>query len=274
MDWWINYRLAQQRLDGEILDRTFRHARGIARRRATTKHTTGNLSPRLPNVKGSIIVIVATDGSTPVAILVEGDCTESSVDCVSKYLVPRCVGGANDGQNCTSDAGCPKRCLAGTNNGNPCTTDANCPAGSCQGACDKGLLGDTATYLPASSWGAVQVRAGEFRPDSLYHVFSVCNLGGTPTVSAAAHTRTPKWGNCNGDNNVDFGDISAVVNAFKNTYSPVETYQSTNLLGSGATACGDPQAGCSGQGCIEFGDVAAAVDAFRGNGFTCPAICP
>jgi hypothetical protein len=58
MDWWINYRLAQQRLDGEILDRTFRHARGIARRRATTKHTTGNLSPRLPNVRGSIIVIV------------------------------------------------------------------------------------------------------------------------------------------------------------------------------------------------------------------------
>jgi hypothetical protein len=73
---------------------------------------------------------------------------------------------------------------------------------------------------------------------------------------------------------VDFGDIAAVVNAFRNLYSPVETYQSTNVMGSGADACGDVQLGCVGQECINFGDVSATVDAFRGGVFPCPAICP
>jgi hypothetical protein len=218
----------------------------------------------------------AAQGSTPVAVLVEGDCNETPVSCVSKYLAPHCVGGPNDGLSCLSDADCPKQCLAGPNNGITCTTNANCPAGSCRGVCDKGFMGDTPTYLPASSWGTVHVHGAQLRPGNLYHVYSVCNFGGPPTVSAATQTRTAVWGDTNNDplHMVDFGDIAAVVNAFRDRYSPVETYQSTNVMGSGADACGDVQMGCVGQECINFGDVAATVDAFRGGAFPCAAICP
>jgi hypothetical protein len=58
MDWWINRQLTQQRPDSEILDRTFRRARGMARRHATERRTTRNLPPRLPNVRGAIWVRV------------------------------------------------------------------------------------------------------------------------------------------------------------------------------------------------------------------------
>ena len=93
-------------------------------------------------------------------------------------------------------------------------------------------------------------------------------------MSAAVRIRTPKWGDCNFDNVVDFADISALVNAFRGLYNQIETYQSTNILGVGQTVCGDPQQGCFGQECINFGDVSAAVDAFRGAQFPCPGICP
>ncbi len=95
-------------------------------------------------------------------------------------------------------------------------------------------------------------------------------------MSAASRTRTAKFGDTNNDpaHMVDFADISAVVNAFRNVYSPLETYQSTNIMGNGANACGDVQLGCVGQECISFGDVAGAVDAFRGVQYPCPAICP
>jgi hypothetical protein len=89
----------------------------------------------------------------------------------------------------------------------------------------------------------------------LYHVYALCDFGGAPVVSAAARARTAKWGDTNNDpvHAVDFGDISAVVNAFRNFYSPLETYQSVNILGSGVNVCGDPQLGCVGQECINFG---------------------
>jgi hypothetical protein len=57
MDWWINYRLSQQRLDSEILDRTFRQARGM-RRRARDRRVKSYLQPLLPNVRGAIWVAV------------------------------------------------------------------------------------------------------------------------------------------------------------------------------------------------------------------------
>ncbi len=213
-------------------------------------------------------------GATPVAVLLEGDCADSNVACVSKYLSPRCVGGSNDGANCLVDAECGKLCVGGLNNGSPCTTDANCVAGTCRGTCEKGVVGNSAAFMTASSWGTVQAHAGEFRPNGNYLVYSICNFGGTPVVSAPTAVKTPRWGDCNGDNLVDFGDISALVNAFKNVYSAVETYQSTNVLGSGANVCGDVQLGCFGQECISFGDVAAIVDAFKGASFPCPATCP
>jgi hypothetical protein len=128
--------------------------------------------------------------------------------------------------------------------------------------------------MPASNWGTVQAHSGDFRPDSFYDVHTVCNFGGTPTVAAAVRVRTPRWGDCNFDNAVDFGDVSALVNAFRGLYNPIETYQSTNILGSSTSVCGDPQQGCHAQECINFADVSSVVDAFRGAQFPCPAICP
>jgi hypothetical protein len=54
MDSWINYRLSQQRPDNEILDRTFRRARGMVRRRATERRTDRNFPPRWPARSGVI----------------------------------------------------------------------------------------------------------------------------------------------------------------------------------------------------------------------------
>lgn len=213
-------------------------------------------------------------GSTPIAIQVKGDCEDNVVYCVSKYLSPRCIGGPNDGLACFGDADCPKTCLAGPNNGLTCTTDANCPGGSCRGTCDKGAVGESPHYMSASLWGTVHAHTGDIRPNRDYFVSAVCDFGGTPTVSAPVRVRTPRWGDCNFDNNVDFADISALVNAFRGLYNQIETYQSTNILGSGATVCGDTQASCFGQECINFTDVAAGVDAFRGTQFPCPVICP
>lgn len=234
----------------------------------------GCLAPAVAPTGGRYLRVTpnVAQGTTPIAILVEGDCNDSTIDCVSKYLNPICVGGSNNGLACTSDASCPKLCAAGPNNGNPCTTDANCPAGSCRGTCDRGFVGNSPVYLPANSWGVVQVHAAEFKPSGLYDVYSVCNFGGPPTISAATQARTYRWGDANGDNIVDFADISAVVDAFRNVYIS-GTYQSTNIIASG-TVCSDPQGNCVGQECINFGDVSGAVDAFRGVAFPCPATCP
>jgi len=57
IDWWINHRLAEQRPDSEVLERTFRRAHGM-RKRIGRKDIKRTLAPRLPNVEGAIWVVV------------------------------------------------------------------------------------------------------------------------------------------------------------------------------------------------------------------------
>ena len=212
-------------------------------------------------------------GMTPVAILIEGDCGDASIGCVSKYVQPRCVGGGNNGQLCLSDAECPKTCKGGTANGTACSSDVTCTGGGvCVGSCDKGLIGTAPAYMSASAWGMINVHANEFRPKSKYHVYSVCDFAGNLTISAATRETMYRWGDTDGDGDSDFADISGTVNAFRNNYSPIQTYQSTNV--AAGTGCGDPQAGCIGQECLNFIDISMTVDAFKGLAYPCPANCP
>ncbi|MFH1108688.1 MAG: hypothetical protein V1790_05770, partial [Planctomycetota bacterium] len=69
-----------------------------------------------------LAVTPADQGSTPVALVVAGDCGDPSGACVYRYVQSKCNGGANNGLDCLTDADCPKRCAGGLNPGSPCTT--------------------------------------------------------------------------------------------------------------------------------------------------------
>ncbi len=242
-----------------------------------TTDTCGGCFPPVVVASGSRYLKVtpaAAQGATPLAILVEGECSDASVSCMSRYVEPRCAGGANSGGLCTSNANCPKTCKGGLANGTSCTTDATCTGGGvCVGSCDMGVLGgQTPVYLPAASWGTIDVHATDLRPGTKYHVYSVCDISGTPVVSASARMKSYRWGDTDGDGDSDFADIAGIVSAFKNIYSPVYTYQSTNV--GAVNGCGDPQANCLGQDCINFVDISFAVDAFKGIGYPCASSCP
>jgi hypothetical protein len=47
-----------------------------------------------------------------------------------------CEGGANDGDACTDNEGCPRTCAGGANDGDACTVAADCPGGACEGECN------------------------------------------------------------------------------------------------------------------------------------------
>jgi hypothetical protein len=234
----------------------------------------GCLEPSVTAVGSRYIrVTPATQDDVPVAILVEGDCSNSAVACISKYVEPRCAGGLNNGALCSSDADCARSCRGGMANGQGCVTDGDCTGGGvCLGTCDNGFLGDTPAYLTAAQWGMVHLHAEPIRPSTTYFVHTVCDFPSGATRSAGAIVTTYLWGDTDADGDSDFADISGVVNAFRNNYSPIQTYQSTNV--AAGTGCGDPQVGCIGQECLNFIDISMTVDAFRGIAYPCPVPCP
>ncbi|MDO8631913.1 MAG: hypothetical protein Q7R41_15615 [Phycisphaerales bacterium] len=189
-------------------------------------------------------------GTTPVAILIEGDCGVASIGCVSGYVQPRCAGGANNGQLCLSDADCPN------------------------GSCDKGFLGSSPVFMTAAQWGTVFVHASGIIPKMKYAVFAECDFGGPPVFSAPSNVQTYRPGDSDNDGDADFNDIAGIVRGYQNRYSPIYTYQSTNIAASPAlSGCGDPQAGCIGQTCINFIDISFDVENYKGNGYPCPVPC-
>jgi hypothetical protein len=125
--------------------------------------------------------------------------------------------------------------------------------------------------MTPSQWGTVFVHDSGIIPKVKYEVFAGCNFGGPLVFSAPSNVQTYLWGDTDGDGDSDFADISGTVNAFKNNYSPIQTYQSTNV--AAGTGCGDPRAGCIGQECINFIDISLTVDAFKGIAYPCPAPC-
>ncbi|MDO8631288.1 MAG: VCBS repeat-containing protein [Phycisphaerales bacterium] len=212
----------------------------------------GCLEPSVAAVGSRYIrVTPATPDDVPVAILLEGDCSTSAVACVSKYVEPRCAGGANNGQLCLSDTDCPN------------------------GSCDKGFLGSSPVFMTAAQWGTVFVHASEIIPKTKYAVFAECDFGGPPVFSAPSNVQTCRPGDSDNDGDADFNDIAGIVSGYKDQYLANHTYQSTNIAASPALGgCGDPQAGCIGQTCINFIDISFDVENYKGNGYPCLVPCP
>lgn len=207
----------------------------------------------------------ASQGATPVAFKVIGDCNDSESACVSSYVQSKCDRGFNDGLNCISDADCPKRCYSPE--GSPtsaCTTSADCPPGTgstCEGKCETGTLGTTAFYKTSAQWGTIKVRGAQIRPNKNYLIETLCNF--PPVVySAAGEMRTWKWGETTGNSNVDALDIVRVIDAFRGIFSGGTTFEQVNHWG------------CTPDKTIDALDIALEIDAYRGKPYPCSMVCP
>lgn len=202
-------------------------------------------------------------GSTPMAIAVRGDCNNTAVGCVDQFVQSRCIGGTNDGQFCTSAAQCPRICVASENEGVPCLVDADCPQGVCEGACEPGFVGPTPEYRTAAGWGTVRVRGAEIRPGAAYRVHALCAfVPGSPTESGAKNVTMWRWGDVDGDADIDALDIVRLVDAFKGIYPPGALKDAVDLWR------------CIPDDGIDALDITLDVDAFRGLSFPCAASCP
>ncbi len=211
-------------------------------------------------------VTPANQGSTPVALLVTGDCGDSIAACVFQYVQSKCSGGPNNGQICADDANCPKACQGGSKNGVPCMTNANCPPtgiGVCLGFCEEGSLGSAPVYKTSAQWGTVKVRGAQIRPGTRYFAHAECDFegGGGLVLSNAGRATTWRWGDTEGDGDVEGPDIAASVNSFKGI-AGAPPFERVNLWG------------CTPDGIIDGLDIASAVDAFKGFAYPCSWVCP
>jgi len=200
-------------------------------------------------------------GSTPVALVVTGDCSDPIAACVYRYVQSKCLGGTNNGLNCTTDADCPKRCVGGQFPGAVCTIPTDCPQGQCAGKCDAGTLGATPFYKTTAQWGTAKVRGSQIRPGTKYLVHTECNFPGGVVLSSAASAKTWKWGDIDNNGVVDAIDITILVTAFKGFYGPF-TFEQVNIFG------------CVPDDTLNALDIAVDVDAVRGFAFPCGIVCP
>jgi len=207
-------------------------------------------------------VTPGNQGATPIAIKVVGDCNDAQSVCVASYVQSKCDGGSNNGNNCSTDADCPKACSADSQNaGAACTTNSQCIFGTCVGKCEAGTLGPVPYYKTSAQWGAVNVRGAQIRPNKNYLVHTLCNFPPV-TLSAASEARTWKWGDVTGDGIVDGIDIVTIVNAFKGIYGGGTTFEQVNIWP------------CTPDKLIDGLDIVSDIDAFRGIPFPCTTVCP
>jgi hypothetical protein len=207
-----------------------------------------------------LAVTPADQGSTPIALKVIGECHDTQSACVVQYVQSKCNGGANNGQNCLTDADCPKTCAGGLNPGAVCTTNGDCVLGTCAGKCEAGTLGSTPFYKTASQWGTAKVRGAQIRPGADYLVETQCDFPGV-VLSAATSARTWKWGDIDGDGDVDALDVAQLVDAFKARVGGVP-FEQANIWG------------CTPDKFIDALDITEDVDAFKGLAFPCGITCP
>jgi hypothetical protein len=126
-----------------------------------------------------------------------------------------------------------------------------------------GSLTDVPVFQLPDDWGTVLVQGPEIYPStmddlSVYDVVAECGAFTSPIGSGA----TWVWGDLNNDNNVNFEDISLILEAFKtqggmNGFDPIFDV-----------------APCPPNGVLNFGDISIIVDAFRGEPYPCPPPCP
>ena len=212
-----------------------------------------------------LAVTAGDNGGTPMAFLVEGDCNDEGVSCVSQYVQTVCRKGVNDGLDCVNDGDCPKACEIGDRQGLLCSSELDCPplniGSRCQGGC-TGMRFDTAPfYKTASDWGTTQVTRAQIRPSSTYHVYAECDFGGTLVRSAGAKATTWPWGDANGDDRANAIDITLTVDSVKEVIS-VATFEGANFWP------------CDVNEKVNVTDIASVVDAVKFLPFTCPAVCP
>jgi hypothetical protein len=223
----------------------------------------GCLAPATVATGGRYLSITpANQGSTPIALLVEGHCDDDRTHCATQYVERRCMQGPDNGQLCAGDVDCRKACLGGTNNGATCTTSSNCPGGFCVGKCDDARLVSTPQYETSAEWGTVYVRDTEIIPSGSYFVHTQCNFGGTPVLSAGKRVQAWRWGDTTGNSTVDALDIARVVDCVKGLYANPVTYHGCNVWTCDVDAASNAQ------------DIAKVVDAVKGKTFDCPLICP
>jgi hypothetical protein len=225
-------------------------------------NTCGGCNPPAAVAAGSryLAVTPASQGATPVALLVKGDCDDPAAACVYQYVQSKCNGGANNGQNCMTDVDCPKRCAGGLNPGAVCTSSGDCVLGTCAGKCEAGTLGGTPFYKTASQWGTAKVRGAQIRPGADYLVEAQCDFPGV-VLSVATTARTWKWGDIDGDGDVDALDIAQIVDAFKARVGSVP-FEQANIWG------------CAPDTFLDALDITEDVDAFKGVAFPCGITCP
>jgi hypothetical protein len=207
-----------------------------------------------------LAVTPAEQGSTPLALVVVGECSNPSAACVYQYVQSKCNLGANNGQNCLVNADCPKTCAGGLNPGTPCTTNAQCSLGTCAGTCEAGTLGSTPFYKTASQWGTAKVRGAQIRPGTDYLVETQCDFPGV-VLSAATTARTWRWGDIDGNGIVNALDIAQLVDAFKGRVGSVP-WEQANIWG------------CAPDAFLDALDITEDVDAFKGLQFPCGITCP
>lgn len=212
--------------------------------------------------------IIPSAGTTPVALQVSGDPSNSSVSCLTQYV--------------QAPAG---QCVGGSNNESPCTDDVDCTNGICK---TFAALGPDVVKLTPAEWGTVYVSAAGLQPSMSYEVRSDCGSVAGQTVSSAMPATLWFWGDadhdakcfegtnagtpCLGDSEcpgsicvgVDFTDINKVVDGFKGLFTATLTLPSVDLAG---TSC-EPGA------IINFVDIGAVVDAFKSIPFNCASPCP
>lgn len=226
--------------------------------------TCGGCFPPEVEVSGCryLTITPQDQGSTQVALLIEGDCLDSAVGCASKYVESNCKDGLSHGQSCATSADCPKSCATGPSVGLPCTNDFDCNAGggACRGVCEK-RLGDTPTFLTAAQWGTVSVSGNMMRPNTRYQVMADCDLLGGRVLSAATPATTWQFGDADGNTFINVLDISVAVEFLKEI-ATVATFESTNM------------GPCAIDLVVNVIDVATIVDAVRSTPFACPAPCP
>ncbi|MEK7757652.1 MAG: hypothetical protein AAB385_10620, partial [Planctomycetota bacterium] len=212
-----------------------------------------------------LAVTPADQGSTPIALKVIGECHDTQSSCVVQYVQSKCNGGANNGLDCLTDAdpnfGCPKRCAGGLNPGAVCPNgNSDCVLGTCAGKCEGGTLGSTPFYKTASQWGTAKVRGAQIRPGADYLVETQCDFPGI-VLSAATSARTWKWGDIDGDGDVDALDIANLVDAFKARVGAVP-FEQANIRPAAPDAV------------IDALDLTEDVDAFKGIAFPYGITCP
>jgi hypothetical protein len=103
----------------------------------------------------------------------------------------------------------------------------------------------------------------------MYMVHAECEFPTGFVLSSPASPTTWKWGDIDGDGDVDALDIVYDVDAFKGRFANV-TFEQANLWGNTVSAP------CTPDATIDALDIVFAVDAFKGFAYPypCPVVCP